>query len=241
MKSLCKRLIPALVSASILAGCSSFPASVDQLPVREDVNGELEKKWASLPAVKRIESRAGVSVRTRKPLPPEVAHKPLKFALSAKATVGEFVAAMETKDVRIILKASAAKRDERMQISSYEGAVGEFLEMLALSHDLDYEYQNGMILVAQGIRYMVTVPQNKELMDRIPVALTGLGAVNIKTDLDSGLVTYEASAGVSRDVDLYLSKMASNASMVALQVAVIDLRLNRDAGNGFDWNEFSAK
>jgi len=236
MKAICTA-----VAGAMLAGCASFPASVDKLPVSDAVTGDLDKKWASLPAVKYVRSQTGASVRKRKPLPPALARKPLRFALGAKATVGEFVAALELQDVRIVLKTAGSKRDERMQLSTYEGTVAEFMEMLAISHDLDYEFIDGLILVTQGTRYMVTVPQNKELMDRIPGALGGLGATNVKTDIDSGLVSYEASSGVSRDVDLYLERMANNASMVALQVAVIDVRLNRDAASGFDWSEFSAK
>lgn len=230
-----------IAAALAISGCASFPDKFDSLPPQDEVAYDLEKKWASMPAVKYIESKTGASVRKRKPLPHMIADKPLSFNLGAKASLAEFVAALETQNLRMVLKATAAKSNERVQISSYEGTVGEFMEMLALTHDLDYEHLDGVILITQGIRYMVSVPQNKELMERIPAALAGLGATNIKTDIDSGLVTYEASSGVSRDVDLYLERMANNSSMVALQVAVIDVRLNRDAGNGFDWNEFSAK
>lgn len=227
--------------ACILSGCSSFPESVDTLPTNEAVTGELDKKWASLPAIKYISAKTGASVRKNRPLPEEIARAPMKFAFTAPVTVAEFVSALEAQGLRVLLKVSEDKRNERMQMSSYNGTVGGALEMLALAQDLDCEYLNGVILIRQGIRYMVTVPQNKELMGRIPDALAALGAQNVKTDIDSGLVTYEAAAGVSRDVDLYLERMANNASMVSLQIAVIDVRLNRDRASGFDWNEFSAK
>lgn len=230
-----------VAAASVLAGCSSFPESVDTLPTNEAVTGELDKKWASLPAIKYISAKTGTSVRKNRPLPEEIARAPMKFAFTAPVTVGEFVSALEAQGLRVLLKVSEDKRNERMQMSSYNGTVGGALEMLALAQDLDCEYLNGVILIRQGIRYMVTVPQNKELMGRIPDALAALGAQNVKTDIDSGLVTYEAAAGVNRDVDLYLERMANNASMVSLQIAVIDVRLNRDRASGFDWNEFSAK
>lgn len=236
-----KQCLALAIASAMLSGCSSFPESVDTLPINSSVTGEMETKWATLPALKYVSAQTGTSVRKRTPLPPAVANAPLKFALSAKTTVGEFIGALEAQGVRVVLKVSDAKRAQQMQMSGYSGTVGEFMEILALSQDLDYEYLNGLMLVREGIRYMVTVPQNKELMERMPAALGALGATNVKTDLDSGLVTYEAAAGVSRDVDLYLERMANNASMVALQIAVIDVRLNRDAGSGFDWNEFTAK
>lgn len=241
MKVASFRLLPLLSLAGVLAGCAAFPDSVDKLPVRSEVTSEMESKWASLPAVQYVRAETGKSVRKRAPLPSSVAQMPLKFSLSAKATLAELVSAIELQRVRVVLKASEEKRNETVQMTAFNGTVAEFLDSFALVHDLDYEFIDGVLLVRQGVRYMVTVPQNRELMERIPVAMGGLGATNIKADIDSGLVTYDATSTVSRDVDLYLQRMAANASMVALQIAVIDVRLNRDAGHGFDWNEFSAK
>ena len=115
---------------SQLAGCASFPESVDTLPVRDEVNGDLDKKWASLPAIRYVTSQTGTSVRKHKKLPVNIASEPLKFSFRAKASVGEFVAALEAKGIRVILKAAEAKRDERMQVSNYQGTVGEAMEML---------------------------------------------------------------------------------------------------------------
>lgn len=235
-----KRLLLAGVCASLL-GCASFPEEFDVLPTSDEVNVEVEKKWASLPAIKYVQANTGASVRKRKPLSAELAHTPITFRLGGKSTIKEFVSALGTQGIRVVLKASEEKSAEIMQIISFDGKLGEILEMLALTHDLDFEYMNGVILLREGVRYMVTVPQNKELLDRIPKALEALGAKNVKTDIDSGIVAYDAAAGINEDVDLYLERMARNASMVTLQVAVIDLRLNRDLGSGFDWNEFSAQ
>ncbi len=236
-----KRILSFFLVVSALSGCSSFPSKIDTLPEGNEVSLEMDKKWASLPAIKYINAQTGSSIRIKKPLPVEISQKPLSFSLAEKVTIGDFVEALELQGVRIVLKVEDKKREEKTQISSYAGNVSEFMEMFALAHDLDYEYIDGVLLLKQGVRYMVTVPQNKELMERIPVAIAKLGATNVNTDIDSGMVTYDASVGVSRDVDIYLNRMSRNASMVALQIAVIDVRLNRDSGNGFDWNEFSAK
>ncbi|MFN9470814.1 type II secretion system protein GspD [Acidovorax sp.] len=235
------RGITVAIAAHLLVGCASFPKSADTLPAKDEVSAEMSKAWASLPSLRYVAAQTGSSIRKRSPLPLAIANAPLKFSLSAKTTVSEIVGAMEAQGIRIVLRASAEKRDEKLQLLGFDGKVGEFLEALSISHDLDFEWMDGVILVRQGVRYMVSVPQNKELMGRIPAAIEALGAKNVKADLDSGLVTYEAAAGISRDVDLYLNRMASNASMVALQVAVIDVRLNRDRGFGFDWNEFTTK
>ena len=232
-------LIASMVAA--LCGCASFPENYDKLPANDAVSSDMEKKWASLPAVRYVAAQTGTSVRKRSPLPLHVAATPLNFTLNAKTTLGQFISALELQKIRVVLKASSEKSDARMVLTNFTGSVGEFIDQLAITHDLDYEFMDGVILLREGIRYMVTMPQNPELLERIPAAMTALGASNVKVDVDSGLVTYEAPATVRRDVDMYLERMAANSSMVALQIAVIDLRLNRDAGSGFDWNEFTAK
>lgn len=89
MRSFAKCVLPMLSLASILAGCASFPDSVDTLPTPIGVSTELETKWASLPAVQHVSADTGKSVRRRMPLPLAVAEKHLNFALSGKTTVGE--------------------------------------------------------------------------------------------------------------------------------------------------------
>ncbi|MBV7542133.1 type II secretion system protein GspD [Acidovorax sp. sic0104] len=231
----------AAVIQSALVGCSSFPENADKLPTQAEAKKEYETSWASVPAVTRVASAAGKSVRTRKPMPHEVGSRSLSVDLEGRATLGEIVRAAELQGFRIILKTSSDKRSEPLHFTRFEGTFDQFVEMLAISHDVDFEYMNGVTVVSDGVRYMVTVPQHKSLLERVVPTLTALGATNVKYDLDSGLISYEAPAATSRDIDIYLQKMTSNASMVALQVAVIDVRMNRDRATGFDWKEFSAK
>lgn len=231
----------AVIAQALLVGCSSFPVDADKLPSQASTVKEVETNWASVPAVQVVDSNAGKSVRQRKPLPHSHASKRLKIDLESRATLEEIIRAAELQGFKIILKTSSDKKSEELHFSKFDGTFEEFVEALAISHDIDYEFMNGITVITEGVRYMVTVPQNKTLLERVAPTIEGLGATNVKYDLDSGLITYEASARVSRDIDIYMEKMTSNASMVALQVAVIDVRLNRDRASGFDWKEFTAK
>lgn len=117
------------VAAGLLSACASFPSVVDQLPTGQAVSEDIDKKWASMPAIRYVRSQTGKSVRMRKSLPPDLAAKQLSFSLRGKATVAEFVSAMEAQGIRIVLRASAEQREARMQISTYEGGVADFLEI----------------------------------------------------------------------------------------------------------------
>lgn len=230
-----------LLGAIALAGCVSFPERVDVLPTVVEATDGQEKAWSAIPALRSIPTASGSRLRSVEPLPSALAAKPLKLRISGPTSLGEIVGALEAYGIRAVMKAPAEKLGERLRISDYDGVLGQFLDILNVAHDLDYEFANGVIVISSGVRHMVTVPQNKALMERITPALEAYGAMNVKSDIDTGLLTYNAPRLASTDIDLYLKKLLGNASMVALQVAVIDVRLNRDRGTGFDWNEFTAK
>jgi MSHA biogenesis protein MshL len=69
--------------------------------------------------------------------------------------------------------------------------------------------------------------------------MAGLGALKVQGDVDTGVISYTATPRVNEIVSQYIRRAARNAAMVKLQIAVVDLRLNRDLESGFDWNKFS--
>lgn len=233
--------LAALMGFTALTGCTAFPGNIDVRPSGEQVTHNQDKRWAYLPPITQVPSNAGMSVRRMMPLPLSVGDERLQFKLSAKATLAEMAAALAMQGTQIVLKVPEDMAGKTIALPVFDGTLRQFLEKLCIAHDLNYEYASGMVVLSPGVRYMVSVPQYEDLMKRLPAGLESVGAKNVKTDLDTGLLTFEASLAASADAQLFLQRMANNASMVTLQVAVIDVRLNRDLGKGFDWNEFSAK
>lgn len=233
--------LAALMGSTTLTGCVAFPHNIDVRPSGEQVTHNQDKRWAYLPPITQVPSNAGMSVRRVLPLPLTVGDERLEFKLSAKATLAEMASALAMQGTQIVLKVPEDIASKTIALPVFSGTLRQFLEKLCIAHDLNYEFVGGMVVVSPGVRYMVSVPQYEDLMKRLPAGLEGVGAKNVKADLDTGLLTFEASLAASADAQLFLQRMANNASMVTLQVAVIDVRLNRDLGRGFDWNEFSAK
>ena len=230
-----------LAAGAVLSGCVAFPQNIDVRPSSEQVTHVQEKRWAYLPPITHVPSNAGTSVRKLLPLPLEIGEQKLQFKLSTKVTLGEMASALATQGTQIVFKIPDDIAAKTIALPVFEGSLRQFLERLCIAHDLNFEYAAGMVVVTPGVRYIVSVPQYEELLKRLPAGLEAVGAKNVKTDVGTGLLSFEASLAASADAQLFLRRMANNASMVTLQVAVIDVRLNRDLGRGFDWNEFSAK
>ena len=230
-----------LAVALLLGGCASFPQDTAQLPTSSQLAQDQDKKWASLPAVRHVSSGAGMSIRRVAPLPSSLANRPISFHLSAKASLDEIGGALAIQGIPVVLKTPVEKASEAIRITNFSGPLSDFLDRISVAHDLNYEYLQGTVILSPGVRHMVVLPQYADFLKRIPAGLEGIGAKNVKADIDTGLVTFDASLSVSSDAKLFIERLANNSSMVSLQVAVIDVRLNRDSSQGFDWNEFSAK
>ncbi|MDD2222839.1 MAG: DotD/TraH family lipoprotein [Pseudomonas sp.] len=230
-----------LALALLLGGCASFPQDTAQLPTSSKLAQDQDKKWASLPAVRHVSSGTGMSIRRVAPLPGSLADRQISFHLSAKASLDEIGGALATQGIPVVLKTPTDKASEAIRITNFSGSLRDFLDRISVAHDLNYEYQQGTVILSLGVRHMIVLPQYADFLKRIPVGLEGIGAKNVKADIDTGLVTFDASLSVSSDAKLFIERLANNSSMVSLQVAVIDVRLNRDSSQGFDWNEFSAK
>lgn len=236
-----KRLL-ALASALSLAGCTSFPDAYKELKADSQmVAQQMEQQWSATPAIQYVPSRSGLDLRKRFALPPAVAGRVTSYELKERVTLAQLLDALNSQDYRILTRGvSQDKLAERISLPRFSGSFEELLQTLALAHGLDFEYEMGVVMLTSGARYLVGIPQHKDFAERIKAGLEAIGAARVKSDHALGMATFEANMAQASDVQLLLERFAANASMIGLQVAVIDLNLNRNADRGFDWSALSA-
>jgi MSHA biogenesis protein MshL len=231
-----------LVAAVVLAGCTTFPAGFEELQADSHVVAkQMDEQWSATPAIQYIPSQTGVDLRKRFALPAEIAGRKTAYRTHEIVTLGQLLDALNSQGYRILTRGlSTEKLAERVTVPVFEGTLSQLLQMLSLAHGLDFEYDMDTVMLTSGARYMVSVPQHKELAERVKVGLEGIGATNVKSDHQLGVLTFQANLTQAGDARLLLDRFTANAAMVGLQVAVIDLNLTRNADKGFDWASLSA-
>lgn len=225
--------------ALTLSGCVAFPESVDALPRQTEIRETYNNNWAAIPPVRFAPGSDEIHINRVHEIPDEIAVRPIQYQFATDAKLAVLAYALSTQGVPTVIAGDGTLGQEVLKMPFYNGSLGDLMKALSVSQDIAYEYRNGVLLLQKTARYMVAVPQNKEIVERMVARLTGIGAADASGDIDSGLVSYSASPSHNEFINLYLQRAAKNAAMVTLQVAVIDVRLNRDRGHGFDWNEFA--
>lgn len=121
-------------------------------------------------------------------------------------------------------------------LPSYQGTVGELLEIVSLLTDASFQSVGGLVMVKPGVEYHVDLPQDRELFQRVTNDLESLGARDITASLDSGSIVF--SAGASKDSALrdYMGRLTENNAMIGLQVAIVTVSHNRERNTGLDWS-----
>lgn len=232
-----KKLTLALLISSALAGCASFPDHYDKPIGTQDIQAQKRDEWSNLPAVTFVQSNAGVSVRKFNQIPDVVRAKPIKldFDRVASATLNDVVFAMGQQGFRLVSRLGDNTLKQAWTLRTNAATVGEVLDDIGATYNIATEYRNGSVYLVESNKYSASLPQHKEFLDNVVKGLKDMGATDVRADMLSGLVYYNAKPEVATYLEEYLNTISKNAAMVTLQVAVLTVGVDREINLGFDW------
>lgn len=239
MKGLKSGALLAVSVAMAISGCASFPNQYDDLPSTHQLGADMEESWSSVPAFQSTPGETGFSIQEVFDIPEHVGKTDLTYSLTSDATLRDLIFGLES--IGLSASASDESLDQLLKVRSFKGDIYKLSQMIGVTHNLVMEYRSGVLVFNDKPRYTVTVPQNKDLVERLVTQMGGIGATDVQGDVDTGVITYIADPRTNEFISQYLQRAARNAAMVKLQVAVIDVRLNKDQANGFDWSELSLR
>lgn len=231
-----KRFILTALTASILAGCASFPDDYqDEIGV-PDIVEQFADAWSHEVPIQYVQSASGASISKYFTLPEDVASQEvsLDFSYGVSATVNDLIYALRVQGYKVVSRLNGAESEELI-LRKFSGNLGDFVEALSHTQNIAYEYRNGVLFVLEANRYSVSLPQHEALLAQVSTSLTEMGATAVRTDLLAGMVHFDAKPDISDYITEYLDRIAQNSAMINLQIAVVTVGLNRDLNVGFDW------
>jgi len=262
-----RRVLAAGAAAVALSGCAAFPTERGHLPTAMEEQTARHETWsAARDAVTKVEGTGYLTTRREYLVPDHIAQMPVSFELSSAATLSDLAGILELHDLPTIIhsrvaaqsgsggQARGGSRSESPSIESgqtlageqsgivrFDGTVGELIELLRELRNLEVEYRGRHLVIRNDALYFMTAPQHKELIEEIGKTVTDLGGSEVRSDINAGLIAYRASPEVADDIERYVYRVASNAAIVHLQVAIINVRINNEERRGFDWNEMAVR
>lgn len=143
-------------------------------------------------------------------------------------------------------KSAGAERGQAKPIAErqapfryFDGTIGQLAKRLESAGNISVWYDDGIVIGAQR-RYSVSVLQNQDIVQSVVNEMKRLGAQDVVGSVGAGQITYSASPRLADDVlQPYLARVQSNLSEVRLQVAVVAVRMSREAERGFDWSKLN--
>lgn len=237
------KLLTALIATGLLAGCSSMP-DINNYE-RQSANDAYQQaldtpSWSSVPAVQKEMVRIGEKKSVKNSIPDEIRNREVEIELQPDATFRDLITGI-SKELKI---SGYIQTDELtnkgIYLPYYKGSLGKLLDNIAYNLEVSFVYRNDMLTVNESTSYMVTVPNDEEILTRISSTLETLGATNVNGSAESSMIFYDATSSVQEKVDSFLDRIIRNSASVNLQVLVINVNIDSERQEGFDWSGLQA-
>lgn len=164
---------------------------------------------------------------------------PVDLALNPGATLNDLAMMLGHIGVPVLITNEESSA-QKIYIPRYQGTVGSLLDGLAAANGVSYEWRRGVVVFSESSRYLITLPQDEVLMEKLTEDLIAMGASEVKSSLGAGLVTYTATERAQAIINPYLSRLAKNAALVTMQVAIVTVGFDQQRDTGFDWSRLQA-
>jgi len=233
----------------ILLGCTGDPDKSKWS--RDDMQKEVthEEEWSKVPALRRIpvSSDLFLARSVRPPMPNKSATQQISLRFNkGNATVNDLIGILDLQGIPVIIRPTGGSGASSDDISDmvlpfrrYDGTLGNLVKKIARSLDLSVWWENDALLISDRDRYVVSVPQQQDVIDTVVGELEDFGAEDISPSLYGGRIIYSARPQVNEEVVVpYLNGLAGNLAEITLQVAVVQLQLTDVSQRGIDWSSF---
>ena len=239
-----KLLISSIILASALSGCSTIPSDREISTMnKNDVNSEVKKNetWSQDPSIQIIYSNTGTQILKRNSIPNKIKEQEISIKLMPDSNIEDLLTAISLElDIPTIVENEEVSQST-VYIPSYSGKLTNLLDMISATKDISFDYKNGTIIAKESSSYVITLPQDKELLDTVSGELESIGARNVQSSVSSGSIFYNTTLKHQDKIESYLDRIVNNSSLITLQVMVINVNTDRDRKKGFDWSSFQAE
>lgn len=237
--SLFKKMSLFLAIATALpgTGCATVPQVLEKINQQSEVT-RVQEGWEAVPARVNIPVGKNAVIQSSKPVPDAIKAKKIVLGSMMHSTVGDLVTLLNVAGIQAMLDTSDDKLAERkIFLPEYTGTAGRLMGALENANDIAFEWRGDVVVVSPGMRYMVSLPQNEDVIKQVEAEIKALGATDIVGSIGSAMVSFRASPARLSMIQETIDRSIKNAAMVGLQVAVITVGLDRNIKTGIDWGK----
>lgn len=226
--------------SAVLSSCVSFQKETE-IETQAELTDEITKSWADQePAITHMSGKTATVVSSPSFIPEKYRKIPVDFKFSRNLELSELSVFLEQLGVYFVASGVDIGK-KKVMMPSYKGRLGNFLDAMSSVHNVAFHWDSGVIVAREHGHYVMSIPQDEELISNIRTEMQALGALEVAASLTAGVISYKATPKTQIRIKRYLTKLTENAAMVTMQVALISVNLDRNRNTGFDWGSLSAK
>jgi len=233
-----------LILIALMTGCASIPgveAVSENFGSNQDADrNKIEDRWRSKTKPKTvIKSEKIITKAAPMKIPDRILSEYIEVEFSDNAKLSDIRPIFTQLDLFLSFP-DKDLREMPIVLFDYKGTVKNFLETLSNAYGISFGWGAGNVVnVYKKGLYIMKVPNNKLLVTEISETITSLGAEEVKSSFFAGTIHYKASSNDQVLIESMIKSMSINASMVSLQIGVVDVTTARDKKEGFDWSKLA--
>lgn len=241
---LCKKtMIAAAISLFALGGC----ASNSTIPLDPEAEFEKSKQTQQLidswrtdePAMTFINDGGNLIITEPLRIPKEIADMPFKSEIALSGKMQDLAGALKPLGIYVAIPEESL-RDKPLVVFEFDGKLGDFLNALGAAYKVSFNWnQGGVLTIESSSMYMIKVPQDKTIADSLSANIKSLGAENVDVSMEAGAISYKADYRTHQRVANFMEHVSKNSALVSMQVAIINVSLDKSKKTGIDWSELN--
>lgn len=236
------KLCVALLTTTLLGGCATgknIPENIN-MDNEDNLTEKTIKEWSKkVSAVTYVDQNGPLVVEEPLRLPANIRNMPFSTTMNLDTTMASLAAYLEPMGLYVVIPEKELA-DKKMPVFNFKGKLGDFLNAIGVAYGVSFNWNPGNIVTVESMAsYMLRIPQDETLAATVSKNLESLGAEDVDVSVEAGTISYRTGYRSHQRILNFLERLSVNSALVSLQVAVINVSVDRNRKTGIDWQELN--
>lgn len=236
------KLCVALLTTTLLGGCATgknIPENIN-MNNEDDLTQKTIEEWSKkVSAVTYVDQNGPLVIEEPLRLPAKIRNMPFSTSMNLDATMSSLAAYLEPLGLYVVIPEKELA-EKKMPVFNFRGKLGDFLNAIGVAYGVSFNWNPGDIVTVESMaNYMLRIPQDETLAETVSANLEKLGAEEVDKSVEAGTISYRAGYRSHQRILNFLERLSVNSALVSMQVAVINVAVDRSRKTGIDWQELN--
>lgn len=243
IKNNLSKIASVCIAALYLSGCSGVNIPSDYKKPDEQYAYDQQKNssWSQNAPITLKQTNVGEKIKRKNGIPASVYNKKISISMNGEISIKDLMVGISKKTGIPTIISNEEVGENGVLVPEFSGKLGDLLSSIEKTKNVSFSWASGVLVLDLDSQYIVSLPQDKDLLDDVAKELSKLGAKEIQSSVNAGLISYKTSSSDQDGINEYLERLSKNAALITVQVMIINVKLDKDRKTGFDWSSFQMR